>query len=351
MTTKIFKIDKDIPYNNLKDLTYAVEVINNGGLVAFGTETVYGLGANALDKHAVKKIYTAKGRPSDNPLIVHIAELKDLYYICQNISNDALKLAKTFWGGPLTIVLEKKKIIPYETSGGLETIGVRMPSSKIAREFIRISKVPIAAPSANKSGKPSPTNAQHVYKDLNGKIDVILDSGECDVGIESTVVDMTDNPTILRPGSITKIMLEEVLNLKVFSNFNENDKNEVPKSPGVKYRHYAPNGNLTLVIGNSANVVSKIKALLKDSKIESDKIGILATKETAHLYNKNKYCVLIIGNRNNFQEISKNLFNTLRKFDDLNITEIFAEGFLEEENSVAIMNRLKKASSYKIINV
>jgi L-threonylcarbamoyladenylate synthase len=345
LITKINKISRENPINDMELIKQGSKILRNGGLVSFTTETVYGLGANALDKEAVKRIYAAKGRPSDNPLIVHIESIDKLEVICKNISEEAVKLIDRFWPGPLTIILDKTELIPYETSGGLNTIAVRIPSNKMARLLIEYAGVPVAAPSANISGKPSPTNSSHVIHDLNGKIDMILDGGDCDYGIESTVIDMTGKPRILRPGYVTKSMIEACLGFEVANDFDVEDE---PKSPGMKYLHYSPNGELTLISGENEKVASKIKELVSISK---RKTAVLATTQTAKYYENLKCLVLIMGNRENSKSIESNLYAILRKLDDNNIQEIFAEGFLEEESNVAIINRLEKAAGYKIINV
>jgi L-threonylcarbamoyladenylate synthase len=342
--TKLRVISCDTDLQNNLYIKEAAQIIKKSGLVAFPTETVYGLGANALDENAVKKIYKAKGRPSDNPLIVHVSHINQLSHICKDISDDAYKLYNKFSPGAITIVLKKQDKIPKITSGNLTTIGVRIPSNNIAIELIKSCGVPICAPSANISGKPSPTNARHVYFDLNKKIDIILDGGECEVGVESTVIDMTaKTPTMLRPGAITKKMIEEALGIKIDCNFNEDKLLKFKAiAPGMKYKHYAPKAFLTLINGDIEIIANCIMELAHSS---DKKIGILATNQTKHLYNNKDWFVLSLGDRKDIATLNKNLFKRLREFDDLNVEEIFAEGYLEDDNNIALLNRLIKASS------
>ena len=254
METELLNIEKVSPEEKAAALKKAGEIIREGGLVAFPTETVYGLGADALNAEASAKIYAAKGRPSDNPLIVHIHDVDQVYEIASEVPEAAKKVMEKFWPGPLTVILNKKSCVPDGTTGGLKTVAIRMPSHPLARDFIRESGRMIAAPSANTSGRPSPTLASHVYEDMQGRIPLILDGGAVGIGIESTIIDMsTDTPTILRPGYITKDMLEEVLpkvNIDPAVTGRTMKKNVVAKAPGMKYRHYAPKGQLTLVEGD-----------------------------------------------------------------------------------------------------
>ena len=340
--TILKKLNTNLLDEDIKHINEAASIIKNDGLVAFPTETVYGLGANAFSQVAVKNIYVAKGRPSDNPLIVHIDNLDKLTDICINIPDEAYKLAEVFWPGPLTIILKKKDLIPFATSGGLDTIGIRIPANNVARELIRISEVPIAAPSANISGRPSPTTANHVKFDLNNKIDMILDSGSCEVGIESTIIDLSEKKlTILRPGAITQIMLQNCLNKNIENSFYIDNSNK-KIAPGMKYRHYSPNGETVMFIGDEIEVSQNI---LNICNCSSKKIGILATEQTKHFYGQTKYLVVSLGNRNDNSVLNKNIFSSLREFDYNNIELIFIEGFFETDENLAIMNRLKKASS------
>ena len=329
----------------------AAEIIKNGGLVAFPTETVYGLGANGLDENAVPKIYEAKGRPSDNPLILHISEFDEIENIVKEIPDVAFVLADEFWPGPLTMVFKKSDIVPYRTTGGLESVAVRMPSNKIARELIKMAGVPVAAPSANSSGRPSPTKADHVLCDLDGKIDMVIDGGTVDIGLESTIVDVTGEvPVILRPGFITEEMLSEAIGRVKTDDAVKNlspDKDLKPKAPGMKYRHYAPQGKMTIYKGKSEKVVKIINE--ETAKSEGKKTAVLATDETKRYYKAD--IVISVGSREDCESIAHNLFDTLRSFDDMGAEIIFSEGFDESRLGFAIMNRLHKSAGYNIVNV
>ena len=329
----------------------AAEIIKNGGLVAFPTETVYGLGANGLDENAVPKIYEAKGRPSDNPLILHISEFDEIKNIVKEIPDIAVVLADEFWPGPLTMVFKKSDIVPYRTTGGLESVAVRMPSNKIARELIKTAGVPVAAPSANSSGRPSPTKADHVLSDLDGKIDMVIDGGTVDIGLESTIVDVTGEvPVILRPGFITEEMLSEAIGRVKTDDAVKNlspDKDVKPKAPGMKYRHYAPQGKMTIYKGKPEKVVKIINE--ETAKSEGKKTAVLATDETKRYYKAD--IVISVGSREDSESIAHNLFDTLRSFDDMGAEIIFSEGFDESRLGFAIMNRLHKSAGYNIVNV
>ena len=329
----------------------AAEIIKNGGLVAFPTETVYGLGANGLDENIVPKIYEAKGRPSDNPLILHISEFDEIKSIVKEIPDVAFVLADEFWPGPLTMVFKKSAIVPYRTTGGLESVAVRMPSNKIAREFIKAAGVPVAAPSANSSGRPSPTKAEHVLSDLDGKIDMVIDGGTVDIGLESTIVDVTGEvPVILRPGFITEEMLSEAIGRVQTDEAVKNltpDKDIKPKAPGMKYRHYAPQGKMTIYKGSSENVVKVINE--ETAKSEGKKTAVLATDETKRYYKAD--IVISVGSREDSESIAHNLFDTLRSFDDMGAEIIFSESFDDNRLGFAIMNRLHKSAGYNIVNV
>ena len=285
MQTKLIKIDADDP--NKEDMREAAEIIRSGGLVAFPTETVYGLGANALDPEASKRIYAAKGRPSDNPLIVHICRFEELLSIAKEVPPQAKKLADAFWPGPLTMIVWKNEKVPYETTGGMDTVAIRMPNHPVALALIDESGCMIAAPSANTSGKPSPTEAGHVALDLDGKIPMILDGGSVGIGIESTIIDLTEKvPMILRPGYITKEMLEEVLGeeVRIDPGIIASDSTKKPKAPGMKYKHYAPKADLVLVEGEQEAVVAEINALVREKQAAGLKVGVVATDETESLY-------------------------------------------------------------------
>ena len=328
-------------------------LLKNGKLVAFPTETVYGLGANGLDEDAAKKIYEAKGRPSDNPLILHVSSVEMVSQIAENIGENAYRLMEHFWPGPLTIVLPKKEVVPYGTTGGLDTVAVRFPSDRIAKKLIESAGVPIAAPSANLSGRPSPTKAEHVLQDLDGKIDCIIEGGSVGIGIESTIVDMTnDVPMILRPGYITKEMMEEVLQIEVKVDPAILQKDGMdgvkPKAPGMKYKHYAPKGELTVVLGKSEeNVVNTIIQLANEKLDLGYRVGIIATEETVERYTRG--IVKVIGSRKNPITISSNLYGILREFDEEKIEFIYSEGVEQEKFGQAIMNRLLKAAGYQVI--
>lgn len=354
MKTFFEKVDNENPASYAKVFEQAANIIQNGGLVAFPTETVYGLGANALDPEAVKKIYAAKGRPSDNPLIIHISDLSELEPLVKNVSLKAQALIDAFWPGPLTIIFEKSDLIPKETSGGLNTVAIRFPKDKVAQYLIKASKRPIAAPSANSSGKPSPTHASHVAFDLDGKIDMIIDGGHCDFGLESTIVDVTgDIPYLLRPGSVTLSMLEAVLgkievDKAVLTKLNSDEK---PKAPGMKYTHYSPCASVTIIKGEINEMINKISELCQKDNIDNKKVCIIATEQTAEAYYSLNAEVLIIGDRLKPETIAANLFKMLRKCDFLGIDNVYVEAFEETEVGLAIMNRLKKAAGYNIINV
>ena len=306
----------------------AGEILKGGGLVAFPTETVYGLGANALDEEASAKIYAAKGRPSDNPLIVHIAEFSALNRIVREIPNEARKLAEAFWPGPLTMIFNKTDLVPYGTTGGLDTVAVRMPNHPLALEMIRAGGGYIAAPSANTSGRPSPTRAEHVADDLNGRIDMIIDGGPVGIGLESTIVDLTDRePVILRPGYINQEMLRNVLNrpVELDQALIKDDPNLRPKAPGMKYRHYAPKASLTIVEGKTDAVVAKINELAAQEKQAGGCAGIIATDETAISYPLG--IVKSAGTRSEDITIAMHLYSILREFDELGVTRIYSGGF------------------------
>lgn len=349
METKVF-VARD---NYIKDeeLKEASAVIRSGGLVAFPTETVYGLGGDATNPEASRKIYAAKGRPSDNPLIVHIADFSQLRNIVAEVPQEAEKLAEAFWPGPLTMILRKNEVIPYETTGGLDTVAIRMPSHPVARAFLQDSGCMIAAPSANTSGRPSPTTAQHVWGDLHGKIEILLDGGPVGIGIESTIVDLSEErPMILRPGFITQEMLSAVLgDVGMDPGLASENSKQPPKAPGMRYRHYAPKADLTLVEGTMEEVISKINALTREAQAMGKSVGVLATEENKDCYVADH--VIVIGQRQNEAEIARHLFDVLRQFDDLQVDLIYSESFVAAGVGQAIMNRLLKAAGHKRIFV
>lgn len=326
-------------------LARAAEILRNGGLVAFPTETVYGLGGNGLRKEASMKIYAAKGRPSDNPLILHISKREELNSIVRCVSEKAEKLIEAFWPGPMTLIFEKSECVPYETTGGLDTVAVRMPGHEGARELIASAGVPVAAPSANTSGRPSPTSANHVKEDLDGKIDMIIDGGGVGIGLESTIIDLTEEvPVILRPGYITREMVSGIVGeVALDSALKGKDLSVPPKAPGMKYRHYAPKAQMTVYEGKAAEVTEKINEMA--SRYPASKVGILATEETKEYYPHGQ--VVVAGSREE-QTIGQGLYGALRKFDHLGVEVIFSECFSGEEQSEALMNRLLKAAGHHI---
>ncbi|MCH4038724.1 MAG: L-threonylcarbamoyladenylate synthase [Eubacteriales bacterium] len=391
MKTEIVKIDPKAI--DEVAIAHAGDILKRGGLVAFPTETVYGLGGDALNPDASRKIYAAKGRPSDNPLIVHIADMEHLEAIAEYVPDNARRLAAAYWPGPLTMIFNKKAIVPYETTGGLDTVAVRMPSDPIAAALIRAEGGYIAAPSANTSGRPSPTTAQHVIDDLDGRIDMIIDGGGVvKIGVESTIVDFTDRvPTILRPGYINLDMLEQVLGeVKIDPGIIDANANKGirPKAPGMRYRHYAPKADMTIVEGEENAVVAKIVSLAREAAEAGKKVGIIATDATGGRYadalrpylagkRENAYAdfadpsaearqsasassdgqkrgsvdIRDIGTRDDDRTIARHLFAELRQFDDDGVDVIFSEAFETPRMGMAIMNRLKKAAGQKLIRV
>ncbi len=337
---------------DMEAIEKGAEIIKKGGVIAFPTETVYGLGADALNKEAVKKIFEAKGRPQDNPLIIHVAD-HDLSAYAAEIPDKAQELMNKFWPGPLTIILKKTDLIPMETSAGLHTVGIRMPSNETARLLIKAAGCPIAAPSANISGKPSPTNFWRCVEDLDGKVDMIIGDGSSIVGLESTIIDYSVfPPRLLRPGYITYDDVHKIDQDIVYDEaMTRADEKEIPKAPGMKYRHYAPKAPLFIITGDSELVKKRIVELSKNHQKLGEIVGILAPKEREKMYNKENIRFISLGSENNSSEIARNLFEGLRTFDDLNVDVILAEGFSEEGVGVAIMNRLKKASGFNIVEV
>lgn len=352
MKTIISNIEENEDYNKI--IKQAGDIIKAGGLVAFPTETVYGLGGDGLNPEASKKIYEAKGRPSDNPLILHICDLSQLKEIAVLEDDRAEKLAERFWPGPLTMVLKKKDIVPKSTTGGLETVAVRMPDNKVALDLIKAANTPIAAPSANTSGRPSPTNGKRVAEDLDGKIDMILDAGSVTIGLESSIIDLTaEKPCILRPGAVTKEMFEEVLGTvdvdKVVKDPSGVKEGYKPKAPGMKYRHYAPKAELRMFRGETEKVAKKINELATEDEKAGLKVGIIASLESQNLYNCGE--VVIIGSRYDDGEIARNLYEILRGFDDKKVDKIYSEVFEVGKLAKAIMNRFSKAASNNISDV
>ena len=359
--------------NHIKDeeLKEAAGILRSGGLVAFPTETVYGLGGNALDEDAARKIYAAKGRPSDNPLIAHVSCVEEVEPLVKEIPEAGRKLMEAFWPGPLTMIFPKSEKVPYGTTGGLDTVAIRMPDDPVANRLIALAGVPVAAPSANTSGRPSPTTADHVWQDMNGRIDMIIDGGPVGIGVESTIVDVSSAvPAVLRPGAITMEMLEEVLgevsvDPAILGPLSADVR---PKAPGMKYKHYAPKADLTLVepgTGADRNtgadpetgldetqlqaMIRKVRELSRE-KIEAGyKVGVICTDESRDCYTDGE--VRSIGARKSQASVAHNLYALLREFDDLGVDYIFSESFPKDHLGQAIMNRLSKAAGYKIVKV
>lgn len=350
MNTRICKVELD----NI-DATVMQEagnLIAEGELVAFPTETVYGLGGDALHPEAAKKIYAAKGRPSDNPLIVHIAEISDLERVAREVPVQARLLAEAFWPGPLTMVVWKKEEVPYATTGGLETVAVRMPNHPVALELIRKSGKLIAAPSANTSGRPSPTEASHVAEDLSGRVAMILDGGPVGIGIESTIIDLTEKtPMVLRPGYITPEMLSEVLGEEVVIDpgIIAADDTTKPKAPGMKYKHYAPKADMLIVEGAENAVIAEINRRTYQAKEAGRKVAVVATEETKDRYEAD--VVLCMGKRDDEDSIARHMYKILRECDELEVQEIYSESFQTPRIGQAIMNRLLKAAGHQVIHV
>ena len=349
MKTIVVTLDKEHPDGEA--ILRAGEIIKAGGLVAFPTETVYGLGGDALNPESSRKIYAAKGRPSDNPLIVHICRWEDIYKIADPVPEIAQRLAARFWPGPLTMILNKTALVPKETTGGLDTVAVRFPSDSIAQRFICAAGGFVAAPSANTSGRPSPTLAQYVKEDMDGRIEMILDGGPVGIGLESTIVDLSEGvPTILRPGYINQQMLEEVIGkTEIDRAILSDDSGIKPKAPGMKYRHYASKASLTIVEGEQEKVTAKINELLKEGEAAGEKIGVIASTETAADYLGG--IVRTIGSRSDELSISRHLFGILRDFDTLQVDRIYSESFETPQMGQAIMNRLMKAAGHQVMEV
>ena len=349
--TVVYKVNPGKP--EADSIQAAATIIRAGGLVAFPTETVYGLGADALNSDAVLALFTAKNRPLDNPPIVHVENLSDVYKLAEEVSSKAEFLIKQFWPGPLTLVFKKYPIVPDVTTAGLETVAVRMPKNQVALALIKASGCPIAAPSANLSGKPSPTSAKHVFEDLNGRIDAILDGGSTHIGVESTVLDVSvDPPMLLRPGGASLEALEKAVGKVLLHPFITAEAElgaEKAKSPGMLHKHYAPKAQVILVEGIVPAVMSKVKELTGACWLENKRVGVLATDETAWAYEAD--VVKSMGSRRNVDAIAANLFGLLREFDEENVDVIIAESVPTEGLGLAVMNRLRKASGYTIVKV
>lgn len=342
MQTKILKINSKNP--QISKIRQAAKIIKSGNLVAFPTETVYGLGANALNSKSVRKIFIAKGRPSDNPLIIHISNSADLKMLVEQIPDTAHQLINKFWPGPLTLVLKKSKKVPKITTGGINTVAVRMPENKIAQSLIKEAGVPLAAPSANVSGRPSPTTSKHVYNDLNGKISMIIDGGKTKIGIESTVVDLTrKTPMLLRPGAVTLEQLQDIIGkIVVHPTIQERKSKSIHRAPGMKYRHYSPNAKIILIEGNNDKVRDKTLQLLSQFKKQGKKVGIMSSTN----YRYNSDMTVLLGN--NLEKIASNLYTTFREFDAKQIDLVLVLGFSRKGLGLGIMNRVGKAAYKKI---
>ena len=348
MKTQIFDFTKSpSPLANLGSLVEISRLLTTGEVVAFPTETVYGLGANAFNAEAVNKIFVAKGRPADNPLIVHIADSKMLNLVVKTVPKKAKTLMDAFWPGPLTIIMEKAEAIPMAVTAGLETVGVRMPSNQIARMVIESAGVPIAAPSANLSGKPSPTKGEHVLQDMNGRVAGIIVGDDSSVGVESTVIDLTQAvPVILRPGAITSEDIRQIIGeIKISESILKNVYVEHAAAPGMKYRHYAPKGELYIVRGTDQERQEKIAKQIK--KHQNKRIGLLVTDETRDLYQAD--IKLSLGSKNKVEELNHNIFACLREFDTLEVDIIYAEALTLNSSTMAVINRMYKAGGYRFI--
>ncbi|AIY78980.1 threonylcarbamoyl-AMP synthase [Clostridium botulinum] len=349
MNTNIIKIDNII--DDEEKMKEAAQIIKDGGIVAFPTETVYGLGSDALNEDAVKKIFIAKGRPQDNPLIVHVAS-KNIQSLVEDIPDIAQRLIDKYWPGPLTLILKKKSIIPDMTSANLDTIGIRMPNNEIALKLIEMSNTVIAAPSANISGRPSPTDVERCIDDLSGRVDCIVGGKKSDIGLESTILDCTVNPPIvLRPGGITLEMLKEIDNrIEIDGAIMKKSTGDLkPKAPGMKYRHYAPKAKVKIISGERKKTIEKIKEIVDYYIDNNKKVCILTIQENEKEYNKG--IKVVLGSRENLLMVAQNLFESLRKCDDLGADVILAEAYEEKGVGIAIMNRLNKAAGFDIIEV
>lgn len=354
--TKYWKVNPFTPQNNMRRVLEAAANIAGGGIVAFPTETVYGLGGSALCPEAVEKIFLAKGRPGDNPLIVHIAYFWQAPFLVREVPIKAKVLARRFWPGPLTLVMPKSPAVPEAVTAGLDTVAVRMPDHPVARELIRLSRCSIAAPSANISGKPSPTTARHVLRDLYGKIDGVLDGGPCEVGVESTVVDVTSRvPVLLRPGGISKEQLEETVGeILVDPNIKEPNGDVPPRSPGMKYTHYAPSGKVFLVEGEPEKAAAWIRRECLVNREKGRRTAVLCSRETAHFYNgcvgSNGF-VEVLGSKSELESVARHLYSALRRCDLENIENIYLETYSAQGIGLAVMNRMYKASGSNIVRV
>ena len=356
MKTEIITVDPLHLDQDADKLVYAAEVLKSGGLVAFPTETVYGLGAHALNIKAVGNIFLSKGRPSDNPLIIHIADKQELLPLVSKIPDISEKLIEKFWPGPLTMVFPRSESVPDIITAGLDTVAVRIPAHPVALRLIALARVPVAAPSANSSGRPSPTSAMHVIEDLRGKVDVIIDGGDCRIGIESTVLDVTtDHPLVLRPGGVTPAQIREVLNgMDVLLDkglLNKSDPDTfIPKAPGMKYTHYAPAATIFVISGNSDKVRAEIQKRYNESERMGIKPGVLVTNAHNRLFYQEQQLVRI-DLSDSLELTAQGLFNAFRSFDEQHVGLILAEAVNSEGLGLAVMNRLLKAAGFQVVEV
>ncbi|KKM10813.1 tRNA threonylcarbamoyladenosine biosynthesis protein [Clostridiales bacterium PH28_bin88] len=354
MDTLYLKVDSHHPEEG--PVRQAARILKEGGLVAFPTETVYGLGANALDPQAVARIFHAKGRPADNPLIVHVASPAEVEDLVVSVPPKGERLMRHFWPGPLTLVLPRKPVVPDVVTAGLDTVAVRMPDHPVALALIRAAGVPVAAPSANLSGRPSPTTARHVLQDLGGMIDAIVDGGRSSVGVESTVLDLTTpSPMVLRPGGVTLEQLSDLLGEKVELDpaiAAEADPNLAPRAPGMKYTHYSPRAEVVIVAGEVAAVREKIIQLVAEYQAAEKRVAVLASQETLGFYLGSPHQpehLAVLGVRADLSSVASHLYGALRSCDEAGADVALVEAFPSQGLGLAVMNRLYKAAGYRII--
>lgn len=354
--TKYWKVSPFAAKKDVHNILNAASLIAGGRIVAFPTETVYGLGANALNPAAVEQIFEAKGRPSDNPLIIHVAYYWQIAHLVCEVPEKAKFLARKFWPGPLTLVMRKRNLVPSAVTAGLETVALRMPDHPVALKLIRFAGCPVAAPSANLSGKPSPTTARHVLRDLYGRIDGVLDGGVSQVGLESTVLDVTSEvPVLLRPGGITKEQLEDTVgDIIIDPNVQDIGGEVSPRSPGMKYTHYAPSGKVFLVEGEPEKAAAWIRQACILNRAEGVKTAILCSKETAHLYRDcpgSDGFIQVLGSKSDLGSVGRHLYASLRRCDLEGIQAIYLEAYSAQGIGMAVMNRMYKASGSNVVRV
>lgn len=349
--TKVLRVDSRRP--GLGAIRLAADTIRRGGLVAFPTETVYGLGADALNVSAVERLFVAKQRPLDNPPIVHVSGRKDVSKLVKSVPKSAERLMSQFWPGPLTLIFERSEIVPDVTVASLNTVALRMPRNNVALALIKESSCPLAAPSANLAGRPSPTMAEHVLADLDGRIDVILDGGSTMVGVESTVLDLTVNPPqVLRPGGVSfEVLVRAIRDVKLgeFAGGEKVLRDGATRSPGMKYRHYSPNARVIVVEGDIESIKRRVVDLAEAERSIGKRVGILASDETAACYRR--FLVKSAGSRSELEEVARNLFRLLREFDAERVDVIVAEGFPTNGLGLAVMNRLRKAAGDGVVRL